>query len=111
MQISGLRALSSQTLKASLKVNSTDNGAIYGYLTFDSASGNIPNVINLNEIQIDFINELQPAECSELDFKKKWADYEWENKVQINTGISELREYVEYFAKALNVKVMTHITE
>ena len=79
--ISGLRAMSSQTLKASLKVNSTDNGAIYGYLTFDSASGNIPNVVNLNEIQIDFINELQPADCSELDFKKKWADYEWENKV------------------------------
>ncbi len=50
LQISGLRALSSQTLKASLKVSSTDNGAIYGYLTFDSASGNIPNIINLNEI-------------------------------------------------------------
>jgi coatomer subunit beta len=111
LMISGLRALSSQTVKASLKVNSTDNGAIYGYLTFDSASGNIPNIINLNEIQIDFINELQPAECSELDFKKKWADYEWENKVQINTAISELREYVEYFAKTLNVKVMTPISE
>ena len=41
IQISGLRALSSQTVKASLKVNSTDNGAIYGYLSYDSASGNI----------------------------------------------------------------------
>lgn len=51
-----LRANASITLKASLKVSSTDNGAIYGYLTYDSASGNIPNVININEIQIDFIN-------------------------------------------------------
>jgi coatomer subunit beta len=81
-----LRALSSQTVKASLKVSSTDNGAIYGYITFDSASGNVPNIININEIQIDFINELQPAECTELDFKKKWADYEWENKVHVNTA-------------------------
>jgi coatomer subunit beta len=54
---------------------------------------------------------LQPADCSELDFKKKWADYEWENKVQVNTGVSNLREYVDYFAKALNVKLMTTITE
>ena len=92
-------------------MNSTDNGAIYGYLTNDSASGNIPNIVNINEIQIDFINELQPAECSELEFKKKWADYEWENKVQINTSVGELREYVDYFAKALNVKLMTPITE
>ena len=109
--ISGLRGLSSQTVKASLKVNSTDNGAIYGYLSYDSASGNIQNIINLNEIQIDFINELQPAECSELDFKKKWADYEWENKVQVNTAALQLRDYVEYFAKALNVKLLTSITE
>ena len=67
--------------------------------------------MNLNEIHIDFINELQPADCSELDFKKKWSDYEWENKVQINTAVSNLREYVEYFARALNVKLMTTITE
>ncbi len=76
-----LRAGASQVIKSSLKVSSTDNGAIYGYLTFDSASGNIPNVININEIQIDFINALMPSDCSELEFKKKWADYDWENKV------------------------------
>lgn len=76
-----LQAGATQIIKASLKVSSTDNGAIYGYLTFDSASGNIPHVININEIQIDFINALMPAECSELEFKKRWAEYEWENKV------------------------------
>ena len=106
-----LRAYSSTTLKASLKVSSTDNGAIYGYLTYDSASGNVPNIININEIQIDFINELMPADCSELDFKKKWAEYEWENKVQVNTQITDLKEYVEYFAEALNVRLMTTINE
>lgn len=47
---STLRAYSSTTVKSSLKVSSTDNGAIYGYLTFDSASGNIPHIININEI-------------------------------------------------------------
>jgi vesicle coat complex subunit len=45
-------------MKASLKVSSTDNGVIYGYITYDSANGNQPNVLNINEIQIDFINEL-----------------------------------------------------
>jgi coatomer subunit beta len=29
----------------------------------------------------------------------------------VNTGASNIREYVEYFAKALNVKLMTAITE
>lgn len=98
-------------MKASLKVNQTDNGAIYGYLTYDSASGNVPNIININEIQIDFINELMPAECSEMDFKKKWAEYEWENKVQVNTNINDLKEFVEHFASVMNVKLMTPINE
>jgi coatomer subunit beta len=35
-----LRAGESRIVKSSLKVSSTDNGAIYGYLTFESASGN-----------------------------------------------------------------------
>lgn len=39
-----------------------------------------------------------PAECSELEFKKKWAEYEWENKVQVNTNLVDLKEYVEHFA-------------
>ena len=106
-----LQAGATQIVKASLKVSSTDNGAIYGYLTFDSSSGNIPNVININEIQIDFINALMPADCSELEFKKKWADYDWENKVQVSTPILDLREYVEHFASSLNIKLMTKITE
>ena len=105
-----LKAGASQIVKSSLKVSSTDNGAIYGYLTFDSASGNIPHVININEIQIDFINALMPADCSELEFKKKWADYDWENKVQVSTPIHDLKEFVEVFASTLNIKLMTKIT-
>ena len=106
-----LRAGESRIVKSSLKVSSTDNGAIYGYLTFDSASGNQPHVININEVQIDFINALMPAECPELEFKLKWAEYEWENKVVVTTPLVDLKEYVEHFAKEMNIKLMTAVTE
>ena len=106
-----LKSGESRIVKSSLKVSSTDNGAIYGYLTFDSPSGNQPHVININEIQIDFINALMPNECPELEFKLKWAEYEWENKVQVSTPIVDLKEYVEHFAKEMNIKLMTLITE
>ena len=106
-----LRAFSTANIKASLKVSSTDRGAIYGYLTYDSASGNIPNIININEIQIDFLNELMPADCGQLLFKKKWVDYDWENKIVVKTTISDLKEYVEYFAKYLNIRLLTKIED
>tara|TARA_B110000285_G_C15125551_1_gene619981 strand:- start:31 stop:600 length:570 start_codon:yes stop_codon:yes gene_type:complete len=106
-----LKAESSATIKASLKVSSTDNGVIFGYLTYDSASGNEPTMLNINEIQIDFINDLMQDTCSELEFKKKWAEYEWENKVQVNTTITELKDYVDHFSKSLNVSLMTKLDD
>lgn len=51
------------------------------------------------------------AECSDYEFKKKWAEYEWENKVQVNTTMTDLYQYVEHFAKSLNVSIMTKLDE
>ena len=41
---------STTQMKASLKVSSTDNGVIYGYLTYDSTTSTEPNILNVNEI-------------------------------------------------------------
>ena len=68
-------------------------------------------MLNINEIQIDFINDLMQDTCSELEFKKKWAEYEWENKVQVNTTLQELKEYVDHFSKSLNVSLMTKLDD
>lgn len=106
-----LRPESSSTIKASLKVSSTDNGVVHGYLTYETSSGTQPSILNINEINIDFVNDLQQAECSELDFKKKWAEYEWENKVQVNTTLTELKPYVDHFAASLNVSLMSKLEE
>jgi coatomer subunit beta len=107
-----LKPESTATLKASLKVSSTDNGVIYGYISYDtSSSGNEPKMLNINEMQIDFINDLLPASCSEIDFKKKWAEYEWENKVQVNTTMTNLQEYVTSFAESLNISLMSKLDE
>ena len=70
-----------------------------------------PHILNINEIQIDFINDLMQAECTELEFKKKWAEYEWENKVQVNTTLTDLKEFVDHFAKSLNVSLMTKLED
>lgn len=106
-----LRPESSATLKASLKVSSTDNGIIYGNLSYDTTDSSSPKILNINEIQVEFINDLMQAQISELDFKKKWAEYEWENKVQVNTTMTDLKEYVQHFADSLNVSLMSKLDE
>lgn len=45
-----LRSESSATIKASLKVSSTDNGVIYGNLSYESSTSTQPEILNINEI-------------------------------------------------------------
>ena len=39
-----------------------------------------------------------------------WADFEWENKVTVNTNITALPEFVAHVAKVTNMRVLTPIS-
>lgn len=38
-----------------------------------------------------------------------WADFEWENKVNVSTGITNLQEFVHHIAKSTNMRILTPI--
>jgi coatomer subunit beta len=80
-----------RSIKANIKVSSTETGHIFGNIVYDgvgaSATGDRTHVINLSEIHVDIMDYIQPATCSDADFRSMWADFEWENKVNVNTNI------------------------
>lgn len=39
-------------------------------------------VVVLNDIHIDIVDYIQPALCSDADFRQMWAEFEWENKAR-----------------------------
>lgn len=39
-------------------------------------------MVVLNDIKIDIIDYIVPSVCSDEDFRKMWAEFEWENKVK-----------------------------
>ena len=65
------------------------------------------NVVVLNDIHIDIMDYIVPATCSDLDFRRMWAEFEWENKVSVNTTISDLREYLAHLLKSTNMRCLT----
>jgi hypothetical protein len=69
-------------------VSSTENGEIFGTITFDAASSIDKSVVNLNGIKIDILDYIQPATCSDPAFRTMWSDFEWENKVAVNTTMT-----------------------
>merc|ERR1712024_328908 len=82
-------------IKANVKVASTENGIIFGNIVYDVAgSTSDRNVVVLNDIHIDIMDYIVPASCTETEFRSMWAEFEWENKVSVNTTLSDLMGYL-----------------
>jgi len=95
-------------IKANVKVASTENGIIFGNIVYDVAgSVSDRNVVVLNDIHIDIMDYIVPATCTEAEFRAMWAEFEWENKVSVNTTISELQAYLTSLLASTNMKCLT----
>lgn len=63
------------------QVSSTETGHIFGTIVYENSSTAEKTYINLNDIQMDIMDYIKPASCSEESFRSMWAEFEWENKV------------------------------
>ncbi|XP_078053455.1 coatomer subunit beta [Augochlora pura] len=96
------------SIKANVKVASTENGIIFGNIVYDiSGAGSDRCVVVLNDIHIDIMDYIVPATCTDAEFRQMWAEFEWENKVSVNTTLSDLREYLAHLLKSTNMRCLT----
>jgi coatomer subunit beta len=96
------------TIKASIKVSSTETGHIFGTIVYDdSAQGGNKVYINLNDIHMDIMDYIRPAVCTDEIFRSMWAEFEWENKVAISTSIDDLFGFLNHVVKSTNMTCLT----
>lgn len=74
-------------IKANIKVSSTETGVIFGNIVYDTTGASDPRVVVLNDIHIDIMDYINPTTCSEAQFRHMWSEFEWENKINVNTTI------------------------
>ena len=74
------------SIRTSVKVSSTETGVIFGCITYDIAGSLITEKsVVLDNISIDIIDYISPAEISDDRFRKMWASVVWENVVTVKT--------------------------
>jgi coatomer subunit beta len=103
--------LDQRTLRANIKVSSTETGHIFGTIVFDNSSNAQKTYVALNDIQLDIMDYIRPAECKSDEFRAMWAEFEWENKVAINTNITDLREFLNHIVTNTNMTCLTPLGE
>ncbi|RXG56140.1 Coatomer subunit beta [Armadillidium vulgare] len=95
-------------IKANVKIASTENGFIFGNIVYDvKGSTSDRNVVILEDIHIDIMDYIVPASCTDLEFRQMWSEFEWENKVTVNTHMTDLKGYMNYLCKSTNMKCLT----
>jgi coatomer subunit beta len=94
-------------VQCTIKVSSTDTGVIFGNVVYDGAHSTDTNVVILNDLHVDIMDYIQPATCSETQFRTMWTEFEWENKVNINSKAKSLREFLDQLMACTNMSCLT----
>ncbi|CUA78366.1 Coatomer subunit beta [Rhizoctonia solani] len=93
------------SVKATIKVSSTETGVIFGNIIWEA--GTSETCVVLNDIHIDIMDYIKPAYCNEAQFRSMWTEFEWENRVNVNTTITDLRTYLNHIMKSTNMSCLT----
>jgi len=99
--------LDQMTIRASIKVSSTETGHIFGTIVYEDTSTREKCYINLNDIHMDIMDYIRPATCTDEVFRSMWAEFEWENKVAISTSITSLIEFLNHIVNSTNMRCLT----
>lgn len=94
-------------VQCTIKVSSTDTGVIFGNVVYDGAHSTDTNVVILNDLHVDIMDYIQPATCTETQFRTMWTEFEWENKVNINSKAKSLREFLHQLMACTNMNCLT----
>ncbi len=100
-----------KTLKMLFKANKTEDGFLFGYISYSSSSGNVPYVIVLDHVALNLLDSITPATVSDKVFKKLWAELIWENKFNFVVRQGSLFEFLNALAARLNLAIVSPLTE
>eukprot|EP00903_Cladosiphon_okamuranus_P009825 g9338.t1 len=102
--------LDSRNIRANIKVSSTETGHIFGTIVYENSSTAEKTYINLNDIHMDIMDYIKPASCSEEAFRSMWAEFEWENKVAVNTSFTDLNAFLKHLVAKTNTNCLTPLS-
>ena len=100
-----LAPMDSVQIKANIKVTSTETGVIFGNIVYDA--GLERKVVVLADVHLDVIDWISPATTADVSFRAMWAEFEWENKVAVNTALTDVREYLRLICASTNMRCLT----
>lgn len=100
-----------KTVKMVFKTTETEEGFLFGYMSYSSASGNVPHIIPFNHIQLSSLDVIIPQKISPRFFKMIWMDFIWENSFSNHVAEGLPYDIVVSVSKKYNLCIITPLTQ
>lgn len=95
-------------VRANIKVSSTETGIIFGNVVYDVAgAASASGCVILNDVHMDVMDYMRPAEVHDAAFRSMWAEFEWENKVAVTTSLTSLSALLNFIIESTNMRCLT----
>lgn len=95
------------SVQATIKVSSADTGVIFGNIIYEGQTAGDNTIVILNDIHVDIMDYIKPGNYNETEFRTMWAEFEWENNVNISVPGKSLRGFLKYLMKNTNMQCLT----
>jgi coatomer subunit beta len=100
-----------KTLRLMFRANETEDGFLFGYVSYASPSGNVPNVVPLDHIPLNFLDAVVPEAVPEKTFKQLWAELVWENKFSFSVKQASPYDFLLFLSKKINLAIVSSLTQ
>jgi coatomer subunit beta len=97
----------SKTLRANIKVSSTETGVIFGNVVYEGGGVAERGIVVLADVHLDIMDYIAPASVPDAAFRNMWAEFEWENRVGVQTTLSSPRAYLDHILSITNMRCLT----
>ncbi|CAK7897828.1 coatomer subunit beta [[Candida] anglica] len=94
-------------IQTTIKVTSADTGVIFGNIVYDGQHSDESTIVILNDVNVDIMDYIKPATCTESVFRKMWNEFEWENKITIKSQMNSLKDYLAELMRGTNMNCLT----
>eukprot|EP00398_MALV-I-01_sp_L67-1_P000226 gene226-727_t len=80
--------------RCGIRASACQSGIILGHVFYEKKSADDKSFIYMDELNVDILEYLEKAWVNELQFRTMWSEFEWENKININTSITDISQVV-----------------
>ncbi|KAJ4461148.1 Coatomer subunit beta (CopB) [Paratrimastix pyriformis] len=97
-------------VKTSVKIVSTDTGAIHGSIVYKQGREPVERFLLLRDIHLDIVYCIGPAPApSALEYRTMWAQFEWENKIPIKCSKHfTIPQFLQHLATSANMGLLPY---